>query len=173
MNPVVSYIKQTLQGYYPDSELVPMAKLLLTQVFGMSVVELYAGKDTTFSVNERKQLDDILVRLIVKKHPQESVYLSHRNSKTDFPVLTCAISLGKEEAYAVVGARPSRAVKVKLSDQWNVMIKDDEGRRKIADEVTGQLNFGSNMRGSADYRRHLSEVLIRRGLAQLEERREN
>ena len=48
---------------YPDSELVPMAKLLLTQVFGMSVVELYAGKDTTFSVNERKQLDDILVRL--------------------------------------------------------------------------------------------------------------
>ena len=29
----------------------------------MSVVELYAGKDTTFSVNERKQLDDILVRL--------------------------------------------------------------------------------------------------------------
>ena len=40
-----------------------MAKLLLTQVFGMSVVELYAGKDTTFSVNERKQLDDILVRL--------------------------------------------------------------------------------------------------------------
>lgn len=68
----------------------------------------------------------------------------------------------KEEAYAVVGARPSRAVKVKLSDQWNVMIKDDEGRRKIADEVTGQLNFGSNMRGSADYRRHLSEVLIRR-----------
>lgn len=52
MNPVVSYIKQTLQGYYPDTELVPMAKLLLTQVFGMSVVELYAGKDTTFSVNE-------------------------------------------------------------------------------------------------------------------------
>ena len=67
MNPVVSYIKQTLQGYYPDSELVPMAKLLLTQVFGMSVVELYAGKDTTFSVNERKQLDDILVRLHMKK----------------------------------------------------------------------------------------------------------
>ena len=95
------------------------------------------------------------------------------NKYPDFPVLTCAISLGKEEAYAVVGARPSRAVKVKLSDQWNVMIKDDEGRRKIADEVTGQLNFGSNMRGSADYRRHLSEVLIRRGLAQLEERREN
>lgn len=63
MNPIVSYIKQTLQGYYPDSEIVSMAKLLLTQVFGMSVVELYAGKDTVFSANEQKQLDDILIRL--------------------------------------------------------------------------------------------------------------
>lgn len=63
MNPIVSHIKQTLQGYYPDSEIMPLARLLLTQVFGMSVVELYAGKDTVFSANEQKQLDDILIRL--------------------------------------------------------------------------------------------------------------
>ena len=42
-------------------------------------------------------------------------------------------------------------------------IKDDEGRRKLADEVTGQMNFGSNMRGSAAYREQLSKVLLRRG----------
>lgn len=63
MNPIVFYIKQTLHGYYPDSEIVSMAKLLLTQVFGMSVIELYAGKDNSFSENERKRLDDILIRL--------------------------------------------------------------------------------------------------------------
>ena len=40
-----------------------------------------------------------LVRLIIKKHPQESVYLSHRNTKTDFPVLTCAVSLGEEKRH--------------------------------------------------------------------------
>lgn len=63
MNPIVYYIKQKLQGYYPDSEIVSMAKLLLTQVFGMPVVELYTGKDNSFSANEQKQLDDILIRL--------------------------------------------------------------------------------------------------------------
>lgn len=63
MNPIVYYIKQTLQGYYPDSEIVSMAKLLLTQVFGMSVIELYAGKDNSFSANEQKRLSDILIRL--------------------------------------------------------------------------------------------------------------
>ena len=119
-----------------------------------------------------KYPNDILVRLIIKKHPQESVYLSHRNTKTDFPVLTCAVSLGEKEAYAVVGARPSRACRVRLSDQWMEQIKDDEGRKKLADEVTGQMNFGSNMRGSAAYREQLSKVLLRRGFEQLEERRE-
>ena len=45
MNPVVSYNKTNLaRGTYPDTVTVPMAKLLLTQVFGMSVVELYAGQ---------------------------------------------------------------------------------------------------------------------------------
>ena len=119
-----------------------------------------------------KYPNDILVRLIIKKHPQESVYLSHRNTKTDFPVLTCAVSLGEKEAYAVVGARPSRACRVRLSDQRMEQIIDDEGRKKLADEVTGQMNFGSNMRGSAAYREQLSKVLLRRGFEQLEERRE-
>ena len=63
MNPIVYYIKQTLHRYYPDSEILSMVKLLLTQVFGMSVIELYAGKDNCFSSNEQKQLEDILLRL--------------------------------------------------------------------------------------------------------------
>lgn len=63
MNPIVHYIKQALTGYYPDSEAASLAKLLLTQVFGFTVLELYGGKDRSFSENEQKQLDDILIRL--------------------------------------------------------------------------------------------------------------
>ena len=135
-------------------------------------IELHEGLIPLDQFAANKYPNDILVRLIIKKHPQESVYLSHRNTKTDFPVLTCAVSLGEKEAYAVVGARPSRACRVRLSDQWMEQIKDDEGRRKLADEVTGQMNFGSNMRASAAYREQLSKVLLRRGFEQLEERRE-
>lgn len=63
MNPAIHYIKQSLHGYYPDTELMAMAKLLLTQVFDLSVIDLYAGKDNGFSEKEWKQLDDILLRL--------------------------------------------------------------------------------------------------------------
>lgn len=115
-------------------------------------------------MQRNKYPNDILVRLIIKKHPQESVYLSHRNTKTDFPVLTCAVSLGEKEAYAVVGARPSRACRVRLSDQWMEQIKDDEGRRKLADEVTGQMNFGSNMRASLCLPRTVIKSLIKKRL---------
>lgn len=63
MNPLYVYIRQALQGCYPDSEAASLAKGLLTEVFGLSTLELYGGKDRTFSANEQKQLDDILVRL--------------------------------------------------------------------------------------------------------------
>lgn len=63
MNPVIHYIKQALKGYYPDAEAASLAKLLLAQVFGYSVIELYGGKDRSFSEKEKKQLDDILIRL--------------------------------------------------------------------------------------------------------------
>lgn len=63
MNPLYVYIRQALQGYYPDSEAASLAKGLLTEVFGLSALELYGGKDRIFSANEQKQLDDILVRL--------------------------------------------------------------------------------------------------------------
>ena len=60
MNPITYYIKQALADYYPDSEAASLAKLLLTQVFGFTVIELYGGKDRRFSVYEKKLLDDIL-----------------------------------------------------------------------------------------------------------------
>ncbi len=63
MNPIVNYIKQTLHGYYPESEAASMAKWLLTEMFGMSALQLYAGNDATLSPDEQKQLDDILARL--------------------------------------------------------------------------------------------------------------
>ena len=85
---------------------------VLTMFLAMdSYVELYKGGIVSmeeFAASKRDR--DILVRIIVKKQPMKTVYLSQRNSKTDFPVLTCALSLdGKGQVKTVVGACPSRA----------------------------------------------------------------
>lgn len=53
---------------------------------------------------------DILVRIIVKKSPVKIVYMSQRNTKTDFPVLTLAMSKLNGEYLCVIGARPLKAI---------------------------------------------------------------
>lgn len=132
-------------------------------------VELYKGGCiplTEFA--KQKPNRDILVRLIVKKHGDKSVYLSHRNSKTDFPVLTCGISLRDGQIYTAVGARPSRAVCLCVSEaDWK-----KKGSEALAKELAAQFPTAGNMRAGKEFRSHLAEVLIRRGLEQIEKMRE-
>ena len=87
---------------------------VLTMFLAMDTwVELYdAGRIPLTEFVNRKKDNDILVNIIVRKQPLFVCYMSQRNSKTDFPVLTCAASLIGEEARTVIGARPARAVVV-------------------------------------------------------------
>ena len=74
-------------------------------------VELY--KRGRLSVEEFAYLpydNDILTYVIVPKKPMRAAYLSQRNTKTDFPVLTCCAAQAEEEVRCVIGARPMKAV---------------------------------------------------------------
>ena len=115
-----------------------------------------------------KYPNDILVRLIIKKHPQESVYLSHRNTKTDFPVLTCCASKAGENVRTVIGARPGKAMV--LQDPEGILkglcAMDPEKRKDAIHSYSAwtaqNVPVESNMRGSKEYRTHLVQVLTRR-----------
>ena len=132
-------------------------------------VELYKCGCIPLAEFARQKPDrDILVRLIVKKHEDKSVYLSHRNSKTDFPVLTCGISLRDGQVYTAVGARPSRAVCLCVAEaDWK-----KKGSEALAGELAAQFPTEGNMRAGKEFRSHLAEVLIGRGLKQIEKMQE-
>lgn len=66
MHPTYLYIKNSLCGIYPESEVVALAKWILTEVFHLSVTELYTGKDNDFPDDKRRKLENILARL--KQH---------------------------------------------------------------------------------------------------------
>jgi len=116
----------------------------------------------------RKKDNDILVNIIVRKQPLFVCYMSQRNSKTDFPVLTCTASLIGEEARTVIGARPARAVVVedKESILKNFKHMTNKQRReaieKFAEYAAEHVTTAGNMRASAEYRTLLVKVLIRR-----------
>lgn len=102
---------------------------------------------------------DVLSWVFVKKDGRPVAYETARNSETDLPVLTCALSKAGESWRAVIGARPGSPCVVEDRD-W--------GRLK---ETVLALEYGDNMRGSSKYRRHLAGVLLGRCKAELEVKR--
>lgn len=90
------------------------------------------------------------------KDGRKAVYLSERRSQTDFPVLTCAASEKDGTVLLSIGARPMKA------DVTETTLDEME---QEADTFT----YGSNMRGSGEYRKHLGRVLAGRAKKALEE----
>lgn len=129
-------------------------------------VELYDGGTIRLSefVNHKKD-KDILVSIIIRKSDRKLRYDSVRQTKTDFPVLSCAVVTGavhgKETWYFSVGARPMKAEL--LEKQWEIPTDITKEQLQVyAKEAAAEFTYGTNMRGSAEYRKHLAEVLILR-----------
>ena len=104
---------------------------------------------------------DVLARVIVHKTGRKAVYESFRNTETDIPVLTCAASSLNGDLRLVIGGRPMRALTVDglaLTKSMETIV-----------EKAQSLPFGSNMRASAQYRRHLAGVLVKRAVLRLRE----
>lgn len=133
-----------------------------------SYVELYKGGIIPLEDFAKQKYDsDILVRLIIKKKPASFVYSAMRAQRTDFPVLTCAVSNINQVYRFSIGARPGRAVVI--YDETGILADGitKEAAVKMADYVSKNIRTSSNLRGSAKYRKHLAKVLTERNLLKL------
>lgn len=133
-----------------------------------SYVELYQGGIIPLREFAEMPLDnDILTHIYVKKDGRRVCYQSYRLTETDFPVLTCAVARKENGFETVLGARPKRAVCI---SDVELHTPEDAGEREIyAEQAAEKAEFGSNMRGSAAYRKELAKVLIVRALTELTE----
>ncbi len=125
-------------------------------------VELYkGGRIPLEEFAKMPYTRDVLVRIIIRKDGRRAAYGSQRNTKTDFPLIACAVSRKGDSWQISVGARPKKAERICL---------DGAGKTaaELAKEAAGRFAYGSNMRGSAEYRAHLAEVYIRRLAEKLE-----
>ena len=129
-------------------------------------VELYNGGIIRLSEFVNRKLDkDILVAVIIRKSKRKFRYQSVRQTKTDFPVIACSVVTGvingQETWFYSVGARPMKAALIE--QHWEVSPEaSDEELAEYAKKAAAEFSYGTNMRGSAEYRQHLAEVLIRR-----------
>lgn len=133
-----------------------------------SYVELYKGGIIPLEeFAAMKYNDDLLVRLIVRKTPGKFTYSAMRVQRTDFPVLTCAISCVNGEYKAVYGARPNKAMVLRDRNGLLAQGITDESASAFAAFAAAEIPTGSNLRGSAAYRTRLVKVLTQRSLKEL------
>jgi putative selenate reductase FAD-binding subunit len=107
---------------------------------------------------------DILVKLSIKKKAWTTSYQSHRITATDFPVLTAGISLCEGQWRICLGSRPAKAALAANAAALLPEKPDPDQIKAACDQVIQELTFGSNQRGTGEYRQILAKILVKRGV---------
>ncbi len=122
-----------------------------------------AGRISLTRFAEAPFARDVLLRICLPKAPVRAAYLSYRNTATDLPIITVAAARFGSETQVAVGARPRRARLCVMHRQ------SGEALDALSKRMAAEYDYGSNLRGSAEYRQHLAKMLLQRALGQLEE----
>lgn len=131
-----------------------------------SYVELYKGGVVALRdfVNMERD-NDILVNVIIKKDQRAVSYTSQRITATDFPVIACGVSKVGDVWNVSVGARPMKAMLITKE----MVIGNETDAETFAKDVVEQMKFGTNMRGSKEYRKHIAMILVKRAVISMME----
>lgn len=144
---------------------------VLTLFLGLDAkVELYPiGSVDIREFAEMQPDDSILTKVIIKKTPGKMSYLSVRNTSTDFPLAACCVSYREKILTAAIGARPGKARVFSIENVSLQQMSDEAFLAGFAEEAVESVSFGSNRRASAEYRRYVSKVLLKRCCTKIKE----
>lgn len=156
----------SVMGRYPFSD--PITALLALDA---RLVFHKNGEHSLESYLQGKGFKDILLKIIIPTNTNYASYQSVRKSATDYPIINVCTATGDNGTRVVVGARPGRAIRSLEAEQYLNSIDhknmSEEIIKKAAVMATEELKFSDNPRGSAEYRRKVCPVLIRRSLQEV------
>lgn len=116
-------------------------------------------------LNEKEIRKDILVKIIIKKENLKTSFQCVRKSKADYSVLNMAVSKNeKGEMRIAVGSRPSKAV---LAHKTMEFLAENHDEKQAGEILKNEIVFGSNMRGSKEYRELLSTALLAKAVKEV------
>jgi len=147
---------------YGFSDLITALLCLDTEV------ELYnAGRMPLDKFLQMPYEKDILTRILIKKNQKQASYQDLRNSVSDYPILNVAVSRLNNQWAIAVGARPQRAAIARMASEELSLNFNLENLDHYANLVAEELTFGTNARGSAEYRQAMCKVLVKRAIREV------
>ncbi|WIV12378.1 FAD binding domain-containing protein [Proteiniborus sp. MB09-C3] len=119
-------------------------------------------------LREKGKRKDILEKIILHKNIDKVAFQSMRNSQVDYAILNAAVSRIDNKYRIAVGARPRTAsLAYKAIDFINHTEISEEGAYRAGEIASEELAFGSNTRGSAEYRKEICKVLVKRAIMEV------
>ena len=133
-------------------------------------VELFkGGRMSLQEFLDRDYEKDLLVKIYIKKTSIKATYKDMRNSKSDYAIVNVSVSVDENNSWKlIVGARPRGArVAEEASKFLSTVEANEENINKACEMAVNELAFGTNMRGSEEYRKAVSKVLLKRGIMEV------
>lgn len=153
----------TVYSRYGFSDLITALLALETDVVLYKAGRVSLGEFLKYG-SER----DILIKVIIRKEDRDASFKMMRNSMGDYAILNAAVSRKGNNFKIAVGARPKRAEIAKEASEYlsnsGLRVKDIEYASELASK---ELSFGSNMRGSSQYRQELCRVFVERAIMEV------
>lgn len=119
---------------------------------------------------EEKYRRDVLVKVVVPKvEGAKASIKTARISRSDYPALVVSTSIIDGKSKIIVGARPQRAALAKKAMEYVDSQPEitEEVAIKAGEIAAEELVFGSNTRGSKEYRQDICKVLVKRALLEV------
>ncbi len=116
-------------------------------------------------LNEKEIRKDILVKIIIKKEKLTTSFKCVRKSKADYSVLNMAVSADENGKMRIaVGARPGKAV---LAHETMNYFSGNSDVTAAGEILKKEITFGSNMRGTKEYRELLGAALLAKAVKEV------
>lgn len=125
-----------------------------------SYVELTgAGRVPLAEFVDMGYVRDVIEHVVVVKHDYRASYEAVRKAATDFPSLNVTAAWWDNSWHVAVGARPLRATLLQGEACGLVSEQPSEDELRALAASVRVLSYGTNLWGSADYRRCISAPL--------------
>lgn len=161
----IATIGGTVSGKYGFSDLITPLMVLGTEL------EFYKRGNVSLVdfMEETAKTKDILLKIKIPLNNGKGWFETMKITAIDFPILNAAISRIDGKTRIAVGSRPYKAV---LAEKAMAYVDtcgkyEEDCTERAAMTAAAEIKFGSNSRGSGEYRKHLCEALIKRGLAEV------
>ncbi|HEX3033033.1 MAG TPA: FAD binding domain-containing protein [Bacillota bacterium] len=160
----------TVYSRYGFSDLLTALLVLDAQVVlhGAGKLGLAEFLQEASGKGQQGRRQDLLLKVVLPKTDRKAAFMSLRGSQTDYPVLNAAVSALDGDWKIAVGARPGRA---SLAPQAAGVLTGQQVTQELAEQAgqvaSQELVFGTNARGSKEYRSQLCRVLVARAVREV------